>query len=169
MLWRRFFRRCFDRARRDAELEKDIHFYLEAETEDNVARGMPADAARERARRKFGNTTLIREEVYRMNAPRFSETLWQDGLYALRMMRRKPIFTAMVAATLALGIGANAAVFSIVHGVLLEPLPYRNPSRLVAIWDRNVRDSGISKMFDSFQDICCTSFPESPKSGPTGF
>jgi len=88
-----------------------------------------------------------------MNGPRFLETLWQDALYASRMMRRKPIFTATVAATLALGIGANAAVFAIVQAVLLQPLPYKNPSRLVAIWDKNVRDSGISKMFDSFQDF----------------
>src|SRR5437660_7372552 len=88
-----------------------------------------------------------------MHGPRFLETLWQDGLYALRMMSRKPLFTAMVAATLALGIGANAAVFSMVQAVLLQPLPYKNPSRLVAIWDRNVRDSRVSKMFDSFQDF----------------
>jgi putative ABC transport system permease protein len=149
MSWLRFFHR----ARRDAELAKDIQFYLDTETEDNVARGMPKDVARERAYRKFGNTTLIREEVYRMNGMRFLETLWQDGLYAVRMIRRKPIFSAMVAATLALGIGANAAVFGIVQAVLLQPLPYKNPSRLVAIWDKNVRDSGISKMFDSFQDF----------------
>ena len=141
MSWLRFFHR----SRRDAELAKDIQFYLDTETEDNIARGMPADIARERAHRKFGNTTLIREEVYRMNGPRFLETLWQDGLYALRMIRRKPIFTAMVAATLALGIGANAAVFGIVQAVLLQPLPYKDPSRLVAIWDKNVRDSGVSR------------------------
>jgi predicted permease len=149
MSWRRFFHRT----RRDAELAKDIQFYLDAEMEDNVARGMHPDEAREHARRKFGNTTLIREEVYRMHSLLFFETLWQDSLYALRMMRRKPIFTVTVAATLALGIGANAAVFSIVNAVLLEPLPYRDPSRLVAIWDRNVRDSGVSKNFDSFQDF----------------
>jgi hypothetical protein len=120
MSWLHFFHR----ARRDAELAKDIQFYLDTETEDNLARGVPKDVARERAHGKFGNTTLIREEVYRMNGPRFLETLWQDGLYALRTMRRKPIFTATVAATLALGMGANAAVFGIVQAVLLQPLPY---------------------------------------------
>lgn len=148
MSWRRFFHRT----RRDAEAVLDIQVHLETETEDNIGRGMRPEEARATALRKFGNPTLVREEIYRMHSLRFFESFWQDVLYALRLMRNRPGFTGMVAITLALGIGANAAVFSIVQAVLLQPLPYGDPSRLVAIWDRNLRDSGISKMFDSYQD-----------------
>ncbi len=80
MIWRRYFHR----ARRDAELESDIQFYLDAETEENIARGMRPDVARERALQKFGNTMLVREEVYRMNSLPFLETLWQDVIYGMR-------------------------------------------------------------------------------------
>src|ERR1700677_2264019 len=132
MSWRRFFRR----ARRDAELAIDIEFHLEAETDDNIARGMPADVAREQARRKFGNTTLIREEVHRMNGLPFFETLWQDGLYGLRQLRRSAGFTAVTTITLALGIGATTAIFSVVNTVLLRPLPYRDAGRLAWVTER---------------------------------
>ena len=132
MSWRRFFHR----ARRDAELAHDIEFHLEAETEDNIARGMPADVAREHARRKFGNTTLIREEVHRMNGLPFFETLWQDGLYGLRQLRRSAGFTAVTTITLALGIGATTAIFSVVNMVLLRPLPYRDAGRLAWVTER---------------------------------
>ncbi len=132
MGWRRFFHR----ARRDVELARDIQFHLDAETEDNIARGMSADAARERARRKFGNTTLIREEVHRMNGLPFFETLWQDALYGLRQLRRSAGFTAVTTITLALGIGATTAIFSVVNMVLLRPLPYRDAGRLAWVTER---------------------------------
>jgi putative ABC transport system permease protein len=132
MIWRRFFHR----ARRDAELARDIEFHLEAETDDNIARGMPADVAREHARSKFGNTALIREEVHRMNGLPFFETLWQDGLYGLRQLRRSAGFTAVTTITLALGIGATTAIFSVVNMVLLRPLPYRDAGRLAWVTER---------------------------------
>ena len=149
MGWLRFLRR----GRRDLDLARDIQIHLDIETDDYVARGMSLEEAKYAARRKLGNLTLIREEVYRMNSFTTLETIWKDIVYGLRQMRNKPSFTATVVITLALGIGANAAVFSVIQAVFLQPLPYRDPSRLVAIWDRNVRESGVSKMFASFQDF----------------
>src|SRR5437870_1251060 len=109
MSWRHFFRR----AQRDAESARDIQFYLDTETEDNMARGMPPDEARAAARRKFGNPALIREEIYRMNSIAFLETTCADLLYSLRAMRKNPAFASTAVLTLALGIGGNTAMFTV--------------------------------------------------------
>jgi predicted permease len=149
MNWLRIFRR----ARRDRDVVRDIRIHLDIETDENIARGMSPEDARIAARKKFGNPEFVREDVYRMHSLNFIETLWKDLVYAVRQMRNKPTFAATIVITLALGIGATAAVFSIVEAVLLQPLPYKDPSKLVAIWDRNIRASGISKMFDSYEDF----------------
>lgn len=129
MRWGRFFRR----ARWDRERLEEIESYLQIEMDENVARGMKHADAHAAARRKIGNTTLIREEIYRMNTIGFLDTLVRDIRYALRTLRHNPTFAMAALITLAIGIGANTAVFSVINSVLLKPLRYPHAGRLVAI------------------------------------
>ena len=129
MGWSRFFRRRFW----DNERAREIQSYIEIETDENIARGMSPDTARCAAHKKFGNGTYVREEIYHMNTIGFLESLWQDLRYAFHSLWRNPGFAATAIVTLALGIGANTAVFSVVDAVIFRPLPYRDPGQLVSI------------------------------------
>jgi putative ABC transport system permease protein len=133
MSWLRFLRR----ERWDQERERELQTYLEIETEENIARGMAPEEARYAARRKLGNPTQIREEIYRMNSLAFIESLWQDVRTGLRMLRKNSAFAVVAILTLALGIGANTAIFSVIHAVLLNPLPYDEPDRIVFLLESN--------------------------------
>lgn len=122
------------RSRAERELEEELAFHLERETERNVARGMdPADAARA-ARRSIGVGERFREEV-RDEWFGALAGMGQDVRHGVRRLRRRPGFAAVALLTLGLGIGATTAIFSLVRGILLEPLPYGDPDRLVMFWN----------------------------------
>lgn len=129
MNWRRFFRR----EEADAELRQELESYLEITTEEYVARGMELEKARAAARRKLGNSTLVREEIYYMNTIPFFESLSAALRYWFRTIRREPMFAVAAILTLALGIGATTAIFSVVNGVLIKPLPYPDADELVGV------------------------------------
>jgi predicted permease len=120
----------------DPEIDGEIREHLELLTQRYISQGMTEDAARRAARLQFGNLTLLREDRYHLQTIPVLEFLWQDLRHAARTCRRNPGFTAAVALTLALGIGANAAIFTICNAILLRPLPYADPDRLVMLWER---------------------------------
>src|SRR6266511_2709404 len=131
-LWRRllFYWR---RDRFDRELEEEMRFHLEMKAGENLAAGISHVEARYAAQRQFGNQTLLLEVSRDMWCFRFLETLTQDLRYGLRMMVKNPGFTAVVALTLALGIGANTSIFTVINTVLLRSLPVKNPGELVQV------------------------------------
>jgi len=127
------WRRLFHRDDTVSDLRSELASYVEHATEEFMARGMDARTARAAAHRKLGNTTQISEEVYRMDTISLLEETARNIRFSARILRKNPAFAGAAVLTLAIGIGANTAVFSVVDGVLLKPLAYREPERLVSI------------------------------------
>jgi predicted permease len=118
------------------ELDADIREHIERETQDNIERGMTPEEARYAAMRKFGNVTRVKEETREVWSIVWIEQFFEDVRFGLRMPRKSPGFATVALLTLALGIGANTYIFSIVDALLLRPIEFSNLDRMVAVWER---------------------------------
>ena len=121
----------------ERSLNEEIEFHIEQETEKNLRLGLSRAEARRRALVEFGGLTQAREAHHDVYAARPLEELVADARYTLRTMRRTPVLAGAAILTLALGIGANTAIFSAVNAVVLQPLPFPNPDQLYMVWEEN--------------------------------
>jgi predicted permease len=145
-------RALFDTKSMDAGLDEELQFHLDRQVEKYIRTGLTPEEARRRVRLDFGGNIQIKEECRDARGTRTIEALRQDLRYGLRTLRKNPGFTCVALITLALAIGANTAIFSVVYGALLRPLPYADPDRLVVINETHPRIGTISVSYLNFLD-----------------
>ena len=130
-----------DRKRKDEDLAEEIDSHLAHEQDANAARGLSSQEARRQARLKFGNPRSTREAVWSYRSIPWLEDLWRDLRFVLRSLAKTPGFTAIAIVVIAVGIGVNTAVFSVINTVLLKPLTYPDPQSLVELMNTGPRGS----------------------------
>jgi putative ABC transport system permease protein len=152
----RFFHRfaaLFRRDQLDADLNAEIVSHLDEAIADNLKSGMSPQEARRRALIAFGGPQQAKENHREARSLPIFETFVQDARFALRILRKSPSFTLVAILTLALGIGATTAIFSVVYGVLLRPLPFHNPQQIVRVWEQNETGDRMRFADPNFEDV----------------
>jgi len=142
----------FTRNRLEHRLDEEVRFHIELLTEENIERGMGPDDARYAALRTFGGVDRTKEAYREQRGLHLIETIFQDLRYGVRQLRLSPGFAAVAVVTLALGIGANIAIFTVVYDVLLKPLPFSHPEQLVGVFEAN-EQAGVAENGSSYQEF----------------
>jgi macrolide transport system ATP-binding/permease protein len=152
-IWRRFVDRLNGRkAQQEEDLDQELRSHLDLEAEEQQEAGMSSEESKYAARRAFGNTTLVMEDVREVWGRTWLERLIQDSRFGLRQLRKSTGFTAVAILTLALGIGANTAIFTLVHAVMMTSLPVPNPGQLYSLGDTKLccDTTDIADLHDNF-------------------
>ena len=146
-------RSLLGRPRVEEELSAELSFHLEQQTAENIAAGMPPEEARRAALRTMGNLEILKEECRDVRGVEWGSELWRDIRYAFRTLIKDGGFTAVAVLSLALGIGVNTALFSVVDAVMLKALPVASPERLVLIDRVNPRGEKDNFSYPLFEEI----------------
>jgi predicted permease len=147
-----FLRNLLAARRVESELNEEVHSHLEMLLEENIRAGMAPEEARRTARIEMGGSEQVKQQVREAQLGNWLHSFIFDCRYGLRALRKNPGFTSVAVLTLALGIGANTVMFTVLEGVVLAPLPYRQPDRLVMVWENNPRLPRVYISYPNFLD-----------------
>ena len=145
-------RSLFKRNQVEQDLSEELQYHLDQKTKEYAASGMPIEAARRKARREFGGIEQSKENCRDTRRVSYIQDLLQDLGFGLRMLRNSPAFALVAIVTLALGIGANTAIFSVIHGVLLKPLPFPQQDQLMTVWEKSDDGGRSNTSWANFMD-----------------